>query len=144
MAKLLIVYHSRTGNTEAMAKAVYEGAVSAGASVTMKKATEATCDDLLGCDAVAFGTPNYFGTMAGDMKSFFDQAWPTLRGKIDNKPYIAFGSAAGGGTGAMDSVDKICGSFKLKKACDCVIAKGVPTPEALQQCHEMGKKIAQL
>ena len=42
MTKVLIVYESRTGNTEAMAQAVSEGAVSAEASVSLKKAAEAT------------------------------------------------------------------------------------------------------
>lgn len=144
MKKLLIIYHSQTGNTEAMAKAVYEGAVTAGANVTMKKANEATCDDLLGCDAVAFGTPNYFSSMAGTMKNYFDQMWPALRGKIDNKPYFAFGSAGGGTAAALDSIDKICSSFKMRKSCDCLIAKGKPTAEQLQQCREMGGKLAQL
>ncbi len=33
MAKLLIVYHSQSGNTEAMAKAFHEGAVSSGTMI---------------------------------------------------------------------------------------------------------------
>ena len=37
MAKLLIIYHSQSGNTEAMAKAVYQGALSSGATASLKK-----------------------------------------------------------------------------------------------------------
>ena len=144
MTKLLIVYHSQTGNTEAMAKAVSEGAVSAGANVTMKRADTTTGEDLVGCDAVAFGTPNYFSAMAGTMKSMFDQAWPAIRGKMDNKPYAAFGSAGGDSPAALDGIDKVCGSFKLKKAGDFVLARGKPAPEILQQCQELGKKLAKL
>jgi len=57
-----------------MAKAVYEGALSSGATVSLKKAAEATSDDILNCDAVIFGTPNYFSYMAGMMKGFFNRA----------------------------------------------------------------------
>lgn len=144
MAKLLIIYHSQTGNTEAMAKAVYEGASSAGATVTIKKAADATDDDLLGCDAVALGTPNYFSYMAGIVKDFFDRTLSVVRGKVDNKPYTAFSSAAGGGGQALDSIDRICNSFRLKKAFEGVIATGKPSSEVLEECKELGKKLAQL
>ena len=144
MAKLLIIYHSQTGNTEAMAQAVCEGAISTGATLTMKKAADTTNDDLLSCDAVAFGTPNYFSYMAGIMKDFFDRAWLTIRDSVVNKPYTAFGSAGGGGRQALDSVDRVCNSFRLKKAFEGVIATGKPSSDVLEQCKELGKKLAQL
>jgi len=93
MTKLLIIYHSQSGNTEAMAKAVHEGALSSGATANLKKAAEATSDDILNCDAVIFGTPNYISYMAGMMKDFIDRIWRTARYKIDNKPYATFSSA---------------------------------------------------
>ena len=144
MAKLLIIYHSQSGNTEAMAKAVHEGALSSGANVSLKKAAEATSNDLLDCDAVAFGTPNYFSYMAGAMKDFFDRSLQAVRGKVDNKPYAVFSSAGGGGKGALDSVDRICSSLRLKKAFDSVVATGKPSSEVLEECKELGRKLAQL
>ena len=140
MAKLLIVYYSRTGNTKAMAQAISEGAKSAGHTITLKKPDEATGDDLLSYDAVAFGTPNYFGYMAGPMKDFFDRAWPTHRDSVANKPYASFGSASGGGRQALDSIDRVCSSFGLKKASEGVITARKPSPEVLEQCKELGKK----
>jgi multimeric flavodoxin WrbA len=144
MAKLLIIYHSQTGNTEAMAKAVYQGGSSAGATATLKKAKDATSDDLLACDAVAFGSPVYFGYMAGALKDFFDRVFYTVRGKIDGKPYAAFSSGGDGGREALDSIDRLCGSFKLKKVLEGVVAVGKPSSEVLKQCEELGKKLAQL
>jgi len=144
MAKLLIIYYSQAGNTEAMANAVCEGASSAGAAATMKKAADTTGDDLLGCDAVAFGTPNYFGYMAGIMKDFFDRAWLTIRDRVVNKPYTAFGSAGSGGRQALDSIDRVCTSFRLKKAFEGVMATGKPSSDVLEQCRELGRKLAQL
>jgi len=144
MAKLLIIYHSQSGNTEAMAQAVYEGALSSGATVSLKKAAEATSNDLLDCDAVAFGTPNYFSYMAGAMKDFFDRSLHAVQGKVDNKPYTAVGSHGGGGNQALDSIDKICHSLKLKKVFDGVSATGKPSSEVLEECKELGRKLAQL
>jgi len=142
--KLLILYHSQTGNTEAMAKAVYEGASSAGATVTMKKAAETTDDDLLACDAVAFGSPVYFGYMAGTLKDFFDRIFYTVRGKVDDKPYAAFSSAGAGGRQALESIDRVCNSFRLKKAFEGVVATGKPSSRVLEECKELGKKLAEL
>ena len=85
MKKLLIVYHSQAGNTEAMARVISEGASSAGATVVMKRAVDATGEDLLACDVVAIGTPNYFSYMSGLVKDFFDRAWPMARGRVKDE-----------------------------------------------------------
>ncbi|MFH0847750.1 MAG: NAD(P)H-dependent oxidoreductase [Chloroflexota bacterium] len=145
MAKVLIVYHSQGGTTEAMARAVSDGALSVtGANVSLKKATEATADDLLGCDAVAFGTPNYFGYMAGGLKDYFDRTWASLRGRLANKPYATFGSAGSGGKQALDSLEKLLSNFGMKKASDSVITTGKEVGSIFGQCRELGKKLAQL
>jgi menaquinone-dependent protoporphyrinogen IX oxidase len=71
MVKVLILYYSRTGNVEALARAVAEGVESIeGASAELKRVDFTTVYDLISCDAVAFGSPNYFGYMAGLMKDF--------------------------------------------------------------------------
>lgn len=143
MAGLLVIYHSQTGNIEAMAKAVNEGALSAGATVTLKKGAEATSDDLLAFDVVVFGSPVYFGYMAGALKDFFDRVFHTVRGKIDDKPYAAFSSRSARGKQALDNIDRVCNSFKLKKAFEGLVAAGKPSSEVLVECKELGKKLAQ-
>jgi flavorubredoxin len=144
MKRLLIIYHSQTGNTEAMATAMSEGASSAGAIVVLKRAVNATGEDLLSCDAMAIGTPNYFSYMAGLVKDFFDRAWPTIRGKVANKPYVAFCSSGGGGRQALDSVERICSSIGLSKVFQGVIATGKPSVKVFDDCKELGKKLARL
>lgn len=142
MSKILIIYHSQSGNTEKMAKAVSEGAVSSGATVSLKKAFDATADDLLECDAVIFGTPNYFRYMAGAIKDFFDRNFYTLRGKVTDKPYATFGSYGGGGDKAINSLDELCKSLSLKKAFESVGALREPSSEALEECRALGAKMA--
>jgi flavorubredoxin len=144
MKNLLIVYHSQSGNTEAMARAVAEGATAAGANVTLKKAVEANDADLLGCDAIAIGTPNYFSYMAGMVKDFFDRVWIVVREKLADKPYVAFGSYGGGGTVAIESVEHICDGLKMKKICEAVTAQREPSAENIAACKELGKKMAEM
>lgn len=142
MKKVLIIYHSQTGNTGAMAKAVAEGASAAGATVILKKAVEADDKDLLDCDVVAFGTPNYFSYMAGMVKDFFDRAWPTVREKMADKPYVVFGSYGGGGMPAIETVEKICDNMAMKRLSDSIGIQRQPTEENLAECKELGKKLA--
>ena len=144
MKKVLIIYHSQTGNTEAMAKAVAEGALAGGATVVMKKAADANEKDLLDCDVVAFGTPNYFSYMAGMVKDFFDRVWAVVRDKMANKPYVAFGSYGGGGMPAIESLEKICDNMSMKRLFDSIGVQRQPTPENLKACEKLGEKIAKL
>jgi len=144
MSKILIIYHSQSGNTEKMAKAIRDGATSAGATVSLKKALDANADDLLNCDAVIFGTANYFNYMAGAVKDFFDRTFFTLRGKVDGKPYATFGSYGGGKDAAINTLDKMCDGLGLKKAAESVGAQREPSSEALEQCKALGAKMALL
>ena len=68
MAKLLVVYYSRSGNTKAMAELIADGAQSAGAEVSLKTVADTSVDDLLAADAIIMGSPTYYGTMAAELK----------------------------------------------------------------------------
>lgn len=143
MAKILIVYHSQTGNTEKMAMAVAEGAADfENTDVTVKGARDATVEDLLDCDGVAIGTPENFGYMSGAMKDFFDRTFYPAQGKIFKKPYVIFISAGNDGTGALNSVDRIARGYPLKRVYDPVIAKGGVTDDILDRCRELGQTLA--
>lgn len=97
--KVLVTYHSVTGNTEKMAQAVGQGAGSVeGAVVTLKPVGQVTAEDLLTADAVVVGSPVYWSNMAGEVKIFFDN-WQRKFGifpefKMRNKVGAAF--ATGG------------------------------------------------
>ena len=97
--KLLIVFYSRSGSTEALAVAAAEAAREAGAEVRLRRAREVApdavidkaedwrkhadrmnalyaapeTDDTTWADAILFGTPCYFGSMATELKAFLDQ-----------------------------------------------------------------------
>ncbi len=141
---ILVIYHSQGGNTFAMAQAVGKGARDAGAKVIVKKAHEVTFEDLLLCDGVAIGTPEYFGYMAGMVKDFFDRTYERAvkERSLLRKPYVLFVSAGNDGTGAKASVERICIGLKFKKVQEALISKGTPSQETLQRCIELGATLA--
>lgn len=143
MTTILIVYHSQTGHTEHMARAVCEGAASIdNTEVCFKRAGEATLDDLLACDGVAIGTPENFGYMSGAMKDFFDRTYEQARGKVLRKPYVVFISAGNDGRGALNSIERIALGYQFKKVYDPVISRGEVTEDILAQCRELGQVLA--
>jgi len=58
MSKVLVVYWSGTGNTEAMANAVAKGAQDAGAEITLKSVSEANSEEVKAYDLIALGCPS--------------------------------------------------------------------------------------
>ncbi len=97
--KVLVTYHSLSGNTERMAEAVVEGVKSvSGAEVLLKRVGKVTADELFSADAVVVGSPVYWSNMSGEVKTFFDN-WQFKFGvfpefKMKNKIGAAF--ATGG------------------------------------------------
>ena len=75
---LLVLFHSQEyGNTKAMAEAVAHGAQDAGVKVTMVNTNEQRIDidEFKKFDVVAFGTPDYYSYMAGNLKQFIDDLY---------------------------------------------------------------------
>ena len=99
LVKVLVTYHSLSGNTERMAEAVVDGVKSvSGTEVLLKRVGKVTADDLFSADAVVVGSPVYWSNMSGEVKTFFDN-WQFKFGvfpefKMKNKIGAAF--AVGG------------------------------------------------
>ena len=144
MAKVLIIYCSRTGNTEEMAKAVEQGAKAVDAEVVRKRAGEVEPADFLDCDAVAFGSPTNFAYMAGALKELFDTTLMRLQKQIAGLPYAAFGSGRRGTRKVAEAIEGICDALQLKKTAEGVVATAKPTDEVLAQCQELGKKLGSI
>ena len=145
MCKILIVYHSQTGNTENMAESVAKGASSIeNVDVVLKRAANATLHDLLECDGLAIGSPEYFGNMAGMIKDFFDRTYNEARERkeIFKKPYVIFISAGNDGRGALSNIERICKGYQFRKVFEPVVARGRIAHETLEKCEELGMTIA--
>ena len=145
MCRILVVYHSQTGNTRKMAESVVKGAQSIeNVEVILKRAKDATVNDLIECDGLAIGTPEYFGYMSGMVKDFFDRTYNEARGKkgVFKKPYVVFISAGNDGRGALSAMERICIGYQFKKVFEPVISRKEVLPEILAKCEELGKTIA--
>ena len=90
MSKIAVVYWSGTGNTEAMANEVAEGAKAAGAEVDVLTASEFGADKMDAYDAVAFGCPAMGAEELED--SEFEPMFSDCEGKLGGKKIALFGS----------------------------------------------------
>ena len=86
---LLIIYHSQSATTTALADAVAQGAELEKAIDTVKKlAFDSNIDDLQWADAIIFGSPENFGYMSGAMKYFLDEIYYDCLEKKEGLPFL--------------------------------------------------------
>jgi flavodoxin short chain len=140
MAKAIIVYETRSGNTEMMAKAIETGLKKVGVEVELKKAARTKAEDLKDVNAVVLGSPTYVRALIAAMKTFlFEMDKVDLKGKVG----AAFGSYGWSG----ESVEILTETMKNLAGMD-VIEPGLkvkrrPTEKGLEDCREFGKKIVE-
>lgn len=143
MKTLLIVYHSQSGHTERLAKAVLLGASNEPTiKVRFLKAMDAGTDDLLKAEGVIFGSPENFGYLSGGLKDFFDRTFYPIEPYQINIAYGVFVSAGNDGSGAVRQLERIVKGYPLRKVSEPVIVKGDITEAALLQCEELGATFA--
>ena len=93
MASVLVLYYSRTGNTQKMAKIITEELKVKGQDAILKAIDDVNVDELEAADGVIIGSPTYYGTMAAQIKTLLDET-VKIHGKLDGKVGGAFSSAA--------------------------------------------------
>ena len=147
MSAVLVLYHSQEyGNTKKMAEAVAEGAETSGATVTLVNTNEERLDvdRYRNFDAVAFGSPDYFGYVAGGLKTFLDD-WYIARkadpAGLSGKPVGLFFSHGGGGT-ARDPLEALYGRLGTQIG-DTIESLGEPDASVLDACRALGGKLAE-
>jgi NAD(P)H dehydrogenase (quinone) len=107
LLKVLIIYDSKTGNTEKMAFMIAEGVREAdGVECVVKRVEDATLEDLIQAHGIIVGSPTYYGCMSGKLKEFFDKS-VEIHGKLDGKIGAAFTSSGGTASGAETTVISI-------------------------------------
>jgi len=146
MGSVLVLYHSQEyGNTAAMAQAIGEGARTAGADTTLVNTNEQRLDldQYRRFDAVAFGTPDYWGYLAGGLKVFLDDwyvAGKSGRQGLENKLYGLFYSHGGGG-GVRGPLEELFGRMG-RQVSKTIESYGRPNRTVLDACRELGRKLA--
>lgn len=129
--KLAIVYWSGTGNTEAMANAMAEGAKEAGAAVDLLSVDEFNVDKLADFDGVLFGCPAMGNEVLEEAE--FEPMFAELEAKLAGVPVGLFGSYGWGSGEWMEDWKKRCGDDGAKVYGAGVIINDVPDEDGLQQ-----------
>jgi len=153
MTRVLVVYDSRTGNTERMALAVVDGARQVkGTKVVVLEVDKTKMSDLTGSDAIIIGSPTYYGNMTGKMKSFIDRTYG-IHGKLRGKVGGAFTSSGETASGAETAILSILEAMLIHG----MIVQGrseskhygptaveSPNKNEIELCKELGEKVANL
>lgn len=152
---LLIVHHSFTGGTRAMARAAARAArAEAGVEVRLLHASEATPDDVLSASAYLFATPETLGSMAGLVKDFFDRCYYPALDHVNGRAYAILVCAGSDGQGAVRQLQRIATGWRLKAVAEpLIVDTRAQTPETilapktilpadLARCAERGALLA--
>ena len=136
MSKIAVVYWSGTGNTEAMAEAVAEGAKNGGASAVLCTAAEFSAYMMDDFDAIAFGCPSMGAEQLEE--SEFEPMFQDCEGKISGRKIALFGSYGWGDGEWMRNWEDQCRNAGANLACDPVICQETPDDDALAECRSLG------
>lgn len=136
MSKIAVVYWSGTGNTEAMANSVADGAKSAGAEVEVFTAAEFSPSDVAGFDGIAFGCPAMGAEVLEEGE--FQPMWDDVRMKLGGKKVGLFGSYGWGSGEWMDNWAEDAKMSHVSMAADPVTANDEPDDDAKSACEALG------
>ena len=141
MPKILVLYYSRTGNTEKMANAIAEGARSlANTEVSVEYHVDA--DDLSKFDVVFVGTPTYHHEMPLDVKRLFEEA--AVKGiSLKGKAGAAFGSYGWSGESPKLVLEIMKYKFEMVIHEPPLLARYAPDQASLNNCRELGKRVSE-
>ena len=140
MSKIAVVYWGGTGNTEAMAAAVEEGAREKDADVTLITAADFSADQVDSYDAIAFGCPSMGAEQLEE--SEFEPMFTACEGSLQGKNIALFGSFGWGDGEWMRNWEERCIQDGASLASDSVICNEAPDDEALSACRALGAALA--
>jgi flavodoxin I len=141
MKKVIVLYYSRTGNTEKMATAVAEGAQSSG-NVEVELNFHVDAQSLSSYDAIFVGAPTYHHDMPVDFKNLFEEAAVqgiSLKGKLG----AAFGSYGWSGEAPKLILEIMKYKFEMQVVEPPLLAKYVPDQSMLAACRDLGKRVSE-
>lgn len=140
MSKIAVVYWSGTGNTEAMAEEVANGAKAAGAEVESFTTDDFAADKMNDYDAVAFGCPAMGDEVLeeGEFEPMFEGCVSALK----DKKIALFGSYGWGDGEWMRNWEDECRNAGAVLACDSVTCNDAPDSDCESACRALGKRLA--
>jgi len=152
MARVLVIYYSKTGNTKRMAESIAEGVNKESMEAIIKAVKDVNVDELLKYEAIIIGSPTYYGTMAAEIKKLLDDS-VKFHGKLDGKIGAAFSSSANIAGGNETTILDILNAMLIHGMIIHgdpqgdhygPVAIGEPDARATRECVRLGSRIAQL
>ena len=140
MSKIAVIYWSMSGNTEAMANAIAEGAQGAGAEVDVKQVSEITVDQALAYDLLALGCP----AMGAEVleESEFEPFFTDLESRLSGKKVALFGSYGWGDGQWMRDWQTRTEAANANLYEQGLILNETPDDDGLAQCRAFGAGFA--
>ncbi len=136
MNKVAVVYWSGTGNTEAMANFIAEGAKGKGAKVDTFTSDSFTSDMVRNYESIAFGCPSMGAEVLEE--SEFQPMWDSVKDSLGGTNVLLFGSYGWGDGEWMRNWEEETNAKKLSS----YMCNEMPDAEAEQACKECGEQLA--
>lgn len=140
MSKIAVIYWSGTGNTEAMANAVSEGAHQEGADVTLLTPADVSPSMIGQFDALAFGCPSMGVEQLEENE--FEPMFSMCESQLSGKRIALFGSYGWGDGEWMRNWEDTCRQAGAQLVCESVICLEAPDDEAEAACRNLGASLA--
>lgn len=147
---LLVIWHSRTGASEAMARAAAEAE-----GARLVRAGDASAEMLLAAGGYLFAGPENLASLSGEMKEMFDRTYYPVLGRIEGRPYATIIAAGSDGEGAQRQIDRIATGWRLKRVAepmiinfsaqtpDEILAQKQVPEQRLAECRVLGEALVQ-
>lgn len=147
---LLVIWHSRTCASEAMAKAAAKHD-----AARLMRARDVRAEHLLSASGYLFVCPENLASMSGEMKEMFDTNYYPVLGQVEGRAYATIIAAGSDGEGAQRQIDRIATGWRLRRVADplianfsaqtpeTILAKKHPSDDILTQCRDMGSAICE-
>jgi len=140
MAQVLIVYATRTGETEKIGNLIAEGIRFSGHEAAVAKITDIKKeDDLKGYDAVVFGSPTYHGEMVQGMKTLLFMA---EKAELEGKVGGAFGAFGWSGEAPDRIFETMKNIYKMDMVSIPLRLKSSNLGGGMQMAQDYGREIA--
>jgi multimeric flavodoxin WrbA len=145
MKQLLIIFHSITGGSEQIARAVAQGArTEPEIEVILRQAQHMQPEHLLSASGYVFVAPEMLGSLSGGMKDFFDRTFYQVLDELNGRPYAAVICAGNDGQGAVRQLEKIATGWRLKKVAESrIVLTHTQTKEKILQPKTVDQKSLQ-
>jgi flavorubredoxin len=140
MSQALIVFASRTGETEAIANLIAEGIRIAGHQATVVKAELIKKEkDLQDCDALIMGSATYHGEMMQSMKTLLFLA---EKAALEGKAGGAFGAFGWSGEAPVRIYNTMLNIFKMNMVSGPLALKSGKLAGGIQMAQQYGREVA--